>query len=385
MKARFPRSFSLVASVLVVGLVVTGLVSTNGCGSGKKDKPNTKKTSGGDTTNAPPAKISVGTAPLGGAFYQVGAAISGALNQGKDAGGWTSSSPRGTDGTLENLRLLEDEEIDLGMANSTITYMAVRGEGGFKKKYRVKTIMTMFPLIAMFVTKEGTGVKTIADLKGKRVVVGPPGAGFEYFVGPILKAHGLSMDDIDKVNAGMQSSVGQLQDGSVSATFLGGGKKSPSISAAASNMSILLVPYDPKARDKLDADFPSFNKVTVAPNTYKGQTKAFDGLNVGAAHLIVRADADVDFVHKLTKVIYEARAMIAEKHPLGRAINAKNVVKNTGTEFHSGAVKYFKEAGIWPGSAKKGDAKKKDGGKKEAGEKDAKKKDGGKKDTGKKK
>ena len=259
---------------------------------------------------------------------------------------------------MENLRLLVNDEIEIGLANSTITYMAVRGEGGFTKKYKVKTIMTMFPLIAMFVTKDGNKISSIQDLKGKRVVIGPPGAGFEYFVQPILEAHGLKMSDINVVNAGMSASVGQLQDDSVAATFLGGGKKSPAISTAASTMKIVLVPYDPKARDKLHKDFPSFNKVTVAANTYRGQDKAFDGLNVGAAHLIVRSDANEDFVYKMTKVIYEARAAIAEKHPLGRSINPNNVTTKTGTDFHAGAIKFYKELGIWGKSGKKAKAKK---------------------------
>jgi hypothetical protein len=107
--------------------------------------------------------VSLGTAQIGGAFYSVGAAISDALNEGKDAGGWRKATAEATGGSLENYRLLESGDIQIGMANSSISYFAVRGKGGFDKKYDVQSIMTMFPLIGMFVTKEGKGIESLAD------------------------------------------------------------------------------------------------------------------------------------------------------------------------------------------------------------------------------
>ena len=96
------------------------------------------------------------------------------------------------------------------------------------------------------------------------------------------------------------------------------------------------------------ADFPSFSAVTVAAETYKGQTTDFSGLNVGSAHLLVRSDADEDFVYNATKAIFENRKKIAATHAAGKAITEKNVVRNVGTDFHAGAIRYYKELGIWP-------------------------------------
>ena len=117
----------------------------------------------------------MGTAQIGGAFYNVGAAINDALNDGKEEGGWRQSNAEATGGSLENYRLLESGDIQIGMANSSISYFAVRGTAGFDKKYDVKTIMTMFPLIGMFVTKKGQGIESLADVNGKRVSEEQPG------------------------------------------------------------------------------------------------------------------------------------------------------------------------------------------------------------------
>jgi TRAP transporter TAXI family solute receptor len=326
-----------IALVLLAGLLVAGCQGEGGNGG---------TNSGG--TPAAPRFVSVGTAPLGGTFYNVGASIAEALNDAGDVGGWRQATAEATGGSLENLRRLDAGDIELGMANSSITYFAVRGTEGFEKKYEVQSVMTLFPLIAMFVTRADTGIETIGDLRGKRVAVGPEGAGFEYFVRPILRAHGLSYDDFEDVYAGMQTTVGYLQDESIDATFLGGGIISPAITSAATTMDINLVPYGEQERSQIAQQYPSFDEVTVPATTYKGQEAAFAGLNVGSAHLLVRTDADEEFAYRVTKIIYEAREEIAETHAAAKAINAQNVVRNTGTDFHPGAIRYYREIGIWP-------------------------------------
>lgn len=334
---------------IVTGLLAALMLVVTGCNGGGDT---TTSTGGGQA----PEFVSIGTAPVGGAFYNIGAAISDALNEQSAEGGWRQVNAESTGGSLENLRRLDSGEIQLGMANSSITYFAVRGEEGFDKPYEVKSVMTLFPLIAMFVTQQGSGIEQVGDMKGKRVVIGPEGAGFEYFVKPILNAHGVQMNELDVVFAGMQTSVGYLQDESVEATFLGGGMRSPAVTSAASTMDIRLVPYDPDKRQQLVDRYPSFSKVTIPAGTYKGQDEDFAGLNVGSAHLLVRSDADEEFVYRVTKIIYEAREKLGETHAAAKNINAENVVRDTGTEFHPGAIRYYREAGIWPGDGESSEA-----------------------------
>ncbi len=135
--------------------------------------------------------LSVGTAPPGGAFFVVGGAISEVLNEHGNVHGWRVTA-EATMGSQENIRRLATGELDLALSNSAITYFAVRGEGEWDRPYPVQSVMTLAPNVALFVTLAGSGVRTIADLRGRRVLIGPAGAGFEYFVRPMLEAHGVA-------------------------------------------------------------------------------------------------------------------------------------------------------------------------------------------------
>ena len=291
--------------------------------------------------------LSMGTAPVGGAFPVVGGAIAEVLNAHKGTIDWKVQA-KGTKGSQENIRRLQQGELELALSNAAISYFSARGEAGWDKKYDTRAIATMAPNVALFITRSDSGIKTIADLKGKRVITGPAGAGFRMFIEPILKAHGVNWDDISALNATQSGSVDQLGDGSADAAFLGGAVPTGSITQATSTFDVTFVPFDTAARDTLIKDYAFFHPFTIPADTYKGMDKDFAGLNVGSMHVITSASQPEDLVYEVTKTIYENREEIAGKHPAGKALNPKNITRDTGIDYHPGAVKYYKEAGIWP-------------------------------------
>ncbi|MCZ6636398.1 MAG: TAXI family TRAP transporter solute-binding subunit, partial [bacterium] len=153
-----------------------------------------------DATQKPSRQfLSIGTAPPGGAFFVVGGAIAQVVSDNKGDRNWNISA-ESTKGTQENIRRLSSGELDFALANAAISYFAVRGEGAWGTEQSVQAVMTLAPNVALFITPKSSGVKKLADMKGKRVVVGPAGAGFEYFLQPILKAHGITYDDFTPLN-----------------------------------------------------------------------------------------------------------------------------------------------------------------------------------------
>lgn len=300
---------------------------------------------GGDSDEARQF-INVGTAPVGGTFYTVGGAICEVVNKHRDTLNWRASA-ESTGGSMENIRLLTSDRMQFAMSNSSITYFAVRGEGEWDKEHRVRAVMTLFPNIAMFVTAADSGIEKVADLKGKRVYIGPEGAGFEYFVKPILAAHGLSLDDIDARYGSQQNAVDLLGDGAVSAAMIGGGVPTPAISQLAQTMDLRLVPYDEEAKQQLIEEYQFFEPAVIRGGTYNGIDDDYHGLNVGSAHLIAHADVDDQLVYDFVRLAYEHRDEIAQRHRAANAITGENVVRDTGTPFHPGAIRYYEEIGIW--------------------------------------
>ena len=290
--------------------------------------------------------LSLGTAPPGGAFFVVGSAL-GEVLQEYGPEGWQVTA-EATKGTQENIRRLATGELDLALANAAISHFAVRGEGDWDKAYAIRTVMTLAPNVALFVTLEGSGVERIADLVGRRVVVGPAGAGFEYFLRPILAAHGVSYDDFTPLYATQSGAVDLLGDGSADAAFLGGAVPTASITQASTSQDVRFVPFDEEAKERLVADYPFFARAAVPAGTYRGQEEEFLGLNVGSMHLIAFDSADEEQIYQVTRTLWEQRERVVEKHAAGRAIQAGNIVRDTGTPFHPGAERFYREIGIWP-------------------------------------
>ncbi len=290
--------------------------------------------------------LSLGTAPPGGAFFVVGSALAEVLQSYGPAG--LQVTAEATKGTQENIRRLATGELDLALANAAISHFAVRGEGGWDRAYPIRAVMTLAPNVALFVTRAGSGVERLSDLAGRRVVVGPAGAGFEYFLRPILAAHGVSYDDFTPLYATQSGAVDLLADGSADAAFLGGAVPTASITQAATSQDVRFVPFDEQARQELVAGYPFFAPVTVPAGTYRGQEEDFLGLDVGSMHLIAYETADEESVYQTTRTLWEQRERVVEKHAAGRAIQAGNVVRDTGVPFHPGAERFYREIGIWP-------------------------------------
>jgi len=267
--------------------------------------------------------LSVGTAPPGGV------------------------TPEGTMGTQENIRRLAKGELDLAIANAAISYFASRGGRDWKTPQPIQSVMTLAPNVAFFITPADSGVKTMADLKGKRVVIGPPGAGFEHFVEPILQAHGVELSDITPIYGTQSAAVDMLSDKSAAAAFLGGAIPTASITRACASGDILFVPFDKDARQKLIDDYSFFHPMTIKSGIYRGRDTDYACLNVGNMHLVTAKDTPEETVYQLTKTIYENREAVTAKHPAGKAINPKNAAREVGTDFHPGAIRFYKEIGIW--------------------------------------
>lgn len=293
--------------------------------------------------------ISIGTGTLGGAFHRVGGAIADVISRNITEKDWEVTA-EGTNGTQENIRLLvrKDATLEFAIANAAISYFAVRGDGAWQTEQPIHSVMTLAPNVGIFVTQKSSDIQSIADFKGKRVVVGPAGAGFEYFLKPILAEHGVTYEDFSPLNAKYSAAADLLADGSAAAAFMGGAIPTPAITQVSTTQDITFVPFEVSAKKALFEKYPFFNPITIPVDAYeKVLTEPFDTMNVGSMHIITAANADEDTVYHFTKTLYTHRAEVVKAHKAGKAINEKNAVKDVGTPFHPGAIRFYREIGIW--------------------------------------
>ena len=290
--------------------------------------------------------VTVGTAPEGGAFAPVGNAISSVVEGNKGELNWKVST-QGTKGTQENIRKLDAGELEFGMSNAGIAYFATRGEGAWDKPYEVRSVATLAPNVGIFVTTASSGITTIAELKGKRVVLGPAGAGFDYFLKPLFEAHGLTYDDMTVLNGNYFEAGDMIADGKADAAFMGGAIPIPAVTQLCSTQDVVFIKLDEDAPEKL-SEYPFYFPVPVKADAYSDLNEDLTGLNVGNMQLITHESVDEDVVYNFTKLLFTNREQVAEKHPAGKALNPKNAIRDTGVPFHPGAIKFYKEEGIWP-------------------------------------
>lgn len=327
---------------LLALLVLAGCSKSDPAEAGTKsaDGAAAKKPAGGTRF------VSVGTAPPGGAFFVVGGALSEVLAEKKGDRKWNVTS-EATMGSQENIRRLARGELDFAVSNAAITYFAARGEGEWTAKQEVLTVMTLAPNVAFFLTPAKSGIRKISDFRGKRVVVGPAGSGMEAFIQPLLAAHGITYKDFTPLHGTQTAAVDMLSDGSAVAAFLGGAVPTASITQACASQEIFFIPFEDAAKMELVAKYPFFDLATIPAKTYQGQTEVFEALNTGSMHFITGAQADEELVYEVTKTIYENREAVIAKHAAGRAITPENAARNTGTPFHPGSIRFYKEIGIW--------------------------------------
>lgn len=321
---------------LLCALTVPAFLFVSGC----------KKGTGTDPTNTGSTTVlTLGTAPPGGTFALVAAAIKGAVEKGVTNANWRVFT-ESTKGTQQNIRALDKGKMQLGMANSAITYFAVRGAEGWDKEYQVQQVMTLAPNVAQFVTREGSGIDSIAAFKGKRIVVGPAGAGFEYFLKPILKEHGVSYDDFTVLNNNYSGAADMLKNGDADVAFIGGAVPMPAIKAASSTHKLAFVPFAPDAVQRLKANYPFFRPMKIAADKYSFLSEDFQAISCGEMQLITASSVPAETIETFTKALWEQRAEVVKGHPAGKFIRAGNVSRDVGTPLHPGAKAFYESAGL---------------------------------------
>jgi hypothetical protein len=248
--------------------------------------------------------------------------------------------------SAENVRLINKKEVELALVQSDTLDFAFNAKEAFKEPLKaMNAIAVLYPEIIQVVVGAASPIKSIADLKGKKVGVGAPGSGTEANFRQLLEAYGMKKEDVNFQYLSFAESAEAYKDKHIEAFIVTAGIPNAGIMdvSTQNEIRILNIPADITA--KLTQKYPFLAAAKVPANTYKGQTAEASTVAVTAV-LIAGSTLKEAMVYNLTKALFENQADLAAAHAKGKELSPQYAVKGVSIPFHPGAVKYYKEKGL---------------------------------------
>jgi uncharacterized protein len=287
--------------------------------------------------------ITILTGGTSGVYYPLGVALSKIYSE-KIQG--SRPTVQATKASVENLTLLQQGrgEVAFTLGDSLALAWAGDEEAGFKSKLtKLRGLAAIYPNYIPVVASKDTGIKTLADLKGKRLSVGAPKSGTELNARAILEGAGLSYKDLGKVEyLPFSESVELMKNRQLDATLQSAGLGVASIRDLASSVDIVVVEIPASVVDKVGSPYV---KATIPANTYSGQSQAVETAAV-INYLVTHSGVKDELAYEMTKALYENLPELQAAHAAARDIKLENAIKGMPVPLHPGAERYLKERGV---------------------------------------
>ncbi len=288
--------------------------------------------------------INILTGGQSGVYYPLGVALSQIYNQHiPDA----KSTAQVTKASAENMNLLQAGRAELAFALADTVADAYQGnaEAGFKAPLtKLRGMSATYNNYIQIVANADSGIRTLADLKGKRISVGAARSGTELNARAVLKAAGLSYDDFDKVEyLPFGESVELMKNRQLDVTLQSAGLGVSSIRDLSTSVKIVVVPIPQDVVEKIGN--AAYQPATIPAGTYEGVTA--DTPTAAVPNFLVTADSvPDDLVYQMTKVFYENLDTLQAAHNAAKAIKLDNALKGMPVPVHPGAERYYREVGL---------------------------------------
>jgi hypothetical protein len=289
-----------------------------------------------------PRSLTLGTASVGGVFFVYGQVWA---NLASDAIK-VPINTRQTDGPNHNIILTETRQIDLGMTTMGVALQGWRGEGAWTQGRKFNSIRAMFPMydtMFHFVATQKSGIKSVSDLAGKSLGVGPRAGTPGTYLPLMMDALGIKVSAIR--NGGASDMTSQLGDGLIDSFGFAAGLPFPAFSEAEASGPVTFFTFTPAQVATLKQKMPELSDAVIPKGTYR--TLAEDQKTVGVFNFaIAHKDVSADIVYGIVKAVMENNPRMVQGHAAAKETLPENVTKNTFLPFHPGAVRYFEEKGF---------------------------------------
>jgi TRAP transporter TAXI family solute receptor len=291
--------------------------------------------------------VSIATGGTGGVYYPMGGGLAAVLSKYLPN---MQATAEVTGGTVDNINLVGSGKPYIGFGMTDAAQDAFSGQGKFvNKKQNIRALLVLYPNRMHLVSVESTGIKTMADLKGKHVSTGSPGSATEVMAFRLLEAAGLDKDkDIKRERLGAAESVNAIKDRKIDAFFWVGGLPTAAVTDLANSpgMKIAMIDHDDTVA-KMNQKYGSIYFKDVIPKTmYSGMAKDNQIASVANILFVNSTMSDKD-AYNIVKTVFDKLPELINVHAEYKNIKLEAQKSNSAVvPFHPGALQYFKEKGV---------------------------------------
>lgn len=286
-------------------------------------------------------QLSMGTSTVGGIFYNIGNPVAQCVNKALPEVNITAEF---TEGSVENLRLMGRKRMHLAIISPQIGYFARKGMAMFKDNpVDFGVVVRLLPNTNVWVVLEKSDIKSFSDLKGRKVGVGPASGGLGTIAQTQLQFNGIDYKkDIKPYFMGAGEMAEALKDGTIEAAIL----TAELTHMVASTHRIRVLSWNEKDVENLISKQPFFGRYQLPANFFKGVNYPVLTIDNGI-QLICLKDMEEELVYKIAKSIIENIDCISKIYAPAKDLTPQWMASELGNPFHPGAIKYFKEKGLW--------------------------------------
>jgi TRAP transporter TAXI family solute receptor len=288
-------------------------------------------------------QLSIATGGTGGVYYPMGGGLAEIINAHVDG---YSATAEVTGASVENMGLVATGDADIAFALADTVQQAFGGTGRFDGQAlpMLRGLAVSYANMVHIVALEGSGITSLADLRGKRVSIGAPGSGTEVNAAAILNANGITYDDIDEQRLNFNETADALSNGDIDAGIWSVGAPTSSIMNLATTKDIVLIALSEAEMAAARGADPVFAMTTLPGGTYEGVAEDTPVLGVPNV-LVVSSDMSDDLAYNITRAMFEQIESLRAVHPAANETSVEFTMLATPIPLHPGAIRYYEEIG----------------------------------------
>lgn len=300
---------------------------------------------GPSAARPPVLQLTIATGGTGGVYYPLGGALAQIYTRALPG---VNASAQATVASVFNMQAVDQGKVDVAFTQGDVAYLAwAQGTTGRPQPHtNLRGLAVLYVNTVQIVAGAGTDIRSVHDLRGRRVGVGAPGSGTEAAARIIIEAHGLAYSDVRADYLSFAEVAAQLQDRTLDAGFLVASFPVAALTDAATTVGVRLLPVEPDVAARIVERHPFFKPVVVPRGTYRGLDEDLPTLGVDNL-LVCRADLADDLVYDLTRVFFESVPELVRTHVAARGVRPEQG-PTTPVPLHPGAARYYRDKGLLP-------------------------------------